>query len=176
MSYRNNNIDYNQEETSVENIAKIIFSKSPQNRGRYKLFPPEADNEIIFEILLTLFMEGILILNNNLEGLDLNNMDQNILYGKLLELSDWFISLDYYLYVTKIDRDEYTNDQYCKILLKNMDEIYFRMKNIDKEYTFILNANRSLHDNLKDYNALFMLNNFAYRISFTKNPDNTRFL
>ncbi len=167
--YSNNDEKISIEEATVESIAKLLFSDRPKNIGQYQLFPSESDPELLFEILLTLFMEGIMILNNNLEEIDFNSIDSSILHKKMCDLEEWFRTISYDLFIDKIDRDNRDNNHYCKILLKSTDSSYFVMKNIDKSYTFIINGDTDTSlSRLEDYKALFISNNTAYRIWFSK--------
>lgn len=49
-------------ESSVEDIAKFVFSTEPKQENTIKLIPDEADLEYIFEMILNLLLEGLYIL------------------------------------------------------------------------------------------------------------------
>lgn len=163
----------NIEEADIPTIAKIVFDKPPTIHNQFKIIPENQDNEYVFEVLLTFFMEGVLVRFNNLEGVDIFNLDSNILFNKLDDMGQWFRAVGVNLFIEKIDNTEINRfeyqDKYCKILIANgPDASYFTFRKIDKPYTFLKNSEEYNRQKLHDYFAMLYIDKFAYRISFSK--------
>lgn len=146
-NYLNNNLN-NIMELDPKAIAQKIFTEEPKSRCHYGFFSEDAnDVSMIFEILLSIMMEGFSILTNSFDGyLDGKTITPN----DLLSVSPWFESIGFRLDVS-IDNGLY-DDVYCKIILN--DNIYrglFMFKQIESNYHFILNGDK-LNDNREKTN------------------------
>lgn len=162
------NYDDNFTEMSPVEIAEELFSKEPSGiTGSKQIIPHDSEynTSMIFEILLTIYMEGLTLIDNiNLQKITIND---------LLKPNRWFNDLGFNINVLNFDRNDDNkhnySDQYCKIVLKHSDPFIFELKNIDSEYTFLLNG--IYKDNceitkIEKLFALFTTNNTVYKISF----------
>lgn len=156
-------------------VAEIVFRNPVSEPKSYQLYcESEAEHNIapldIFEIFLTIMMEGIFIKNNVNEEL-LKLFDENALFN----LQPWLHSLGYHVNVDVIEKQntvEY-EQYYCKIILRDDPSWtqYFEMHNeITKRYHYIFGGNspyfRGSSCTLKNLFAIFTLNSKIYKISF----------
>jgi len=159
-------------EVEPKSIAEYIFSQPPKEPCSIGFLsdPDEGSNAtLVFEILLTIFMEGLEIKSGGLKNYDMNNFSA----GTIESLSPWFISFGFMIYVSEYDRTD--KQLYCgyynRIILNNeINSIIFEMRGIKKNYHFFTNGdaleeNRG-KSNLKDISAIFEHNNKVYVISF----------
>jgi hypothetical protein len=175
------NSDFDQNETTPVDLAAKLFSNIPAPENSNKLLPHVDDssdfnldnfdhNAFNFEILITIFMEGILHLSKLLDVLDgihvdinSNNYDDDVDIFKLeishLEiLQPWFNSIGYKLNAYEYDFDDFSENYYCKILLKDNPEDtgYFIYRNINIPYHFVLNSNYLHKKNINQISAVFI--------------------
>ncbi|AYV78698.1 MAG: hypothetical protein Edafosvirus25_12 [Edafosvirus sp.] len=167
------NIDYDSlQDYDPETIAQIIFGKNPDKPCSHQILSLEndaGDASYIFEIILTIFMEGIMKLYNNLDGVDLNHFNEDY----LLALQPWLHSLVFNLKIEKCltENIEKYGDYYCKIATKNHKEYetYFQNNDLPKKYRFFLNpiyANECKKEKLDDLYATFIINDTVYILRF----------
>lgn len=166
-------------------IANIIFSMSPDEPKSYNLrYETDETNETvtddmqtvsvtIFEIFLTILMEGIFI-KNNITKETLKNFNSSI----ITYLQPWLHSLGYSVNVRELNKEnvQQYNKYYCKIILKvDPDwETFFELHEnlMDKNYHFIFGSNndyilnKKTKINLNDLFAIFIHNNKVYKIMF----------
>lgn len=128
-------------EYTPEAIAKKIFSATPQAEKTISLITKEEiDNDYSygFEILLTILFEGLDILIEGLNKLEQDDIDEE--HFKLL--SPWFKSLGFDIMCYTIDKNDFDNSHYCRVVFNNTsDSGFFIMRNIMKNYHFIKNGN-----------------------------------
>ena len=165
------------EEMTPENIAEILFSKMPDDPLTKQLLIdiPENDENtstFIYEILLTILLEGIMKFNNNLENTNLDDVQLNHIEA----LNPWFNSLRFNLKINEFDKTEENEEQYkyyySKIILKKMPEyeMLFEINKIEKNYTFFLNSRYIKepypNNNLNEIYSIIILKNRVFKINF----------
>ena len=127
-------------ENSPQEIAEKIFNDQPKSPRTYQIISAQDINDvsIIFEILITIFLEGFKILVGSFKNIDLSNFTSD----HIKQLDPWFASLGFKINVKEYCRDDYDkySNYYCKIILNN-DEWgpFFQLKNINKDYHFLIN-------------------------------------
>lgn len=165
------------EDMTPETIAELLFSKIPDDPATNQLLIdiPKNDENIgtyIYEILLTILMEGIMKFNNNLENTNLD--DVQLIH--IEALNPWFKSLKFELKVEELnkieDSIEHYKYYYSKIILKKMPEyeMLFEINHIDKNYTFFLNPLYIKESypfiNLNEIYSVIFLGNKIFKIKF----------
>ena len=123
---------------------------------------------LLFEILITFYMEGVLDGHRLYEMLKINKVITD--YTKKIDVSKitkenlllcepWLKSLGFILFVEEYKINEYNmdNSEYCKILLKDnpKDKNFFLSKNISKPYHFVLFANYKSTNKIENMKCLF---------------------
>lgn len=174
------------EDFSPERVAQDLFIYDPKLPLSYQIVAESKVTEdltYLFEILIIIFLEGILILTDDLTNIDLNCLTKE----HLTSLNPWFYSLGFKINVNSyfFDDEEYKK-YYCKILIKDgLQKNFFLMKNINKKYHFIINGT-NLQENkekkyLKDIYGIFENDNnnnnkgMIFKISFDFYiPDNPK--
>ncbi len=157
---------------SPEMIAHSIFTKNPKDPCTYQILAYQDGSDItyIFEILITILLEGLNILTYSLKDVDLSEFSSE----HILILNPWFKSLGFNIRVTEFPQNEKDlyEEYYCKIVVNNkVNENLFIARGIeDKSYHFFLNgtflnANKQ-KTNLKDIFGVFLADDTAYCISF----------
>ncbi len=162
-----------------EQIAQIIFAHEPKNKCSIQIIGEDSDSATLFEILLTIFMEGIMLLYHNLENVSISD----ITYEHLYALNPWFNSFGFRLIISEIDTNMIEtskdcndcndcDDHYCRIILKESSyKPFFLHRNIVKNYTYFLNSiykDGCNKENLIDIYATFKKDggNLLYKIHF----------
>jgi len=157
---------------SPEMIAHEIFTKDPKDPCSHQIlaYQDGADLTYIYEILITILVEGLNILTGGLREADLSDFTKS----HITALNPWFQSLGFNINVEAYDETDKENykEYYCRTLINNkLHETLFLMKNMpNKTYHFFLNGsfldqNKSKTE-LKDIYGIFAANGFVYRISF----------
>jgi hypothetical protein len=161
---------------SPEDIAQILFKEDPKPPCSCQIIAQDEtagqDLSVTFEIILTVFMEGLMILYNNLDGIDMANFTED----HLTALNPWLQSVGFTLSVNTFDKQDelYTddwNDYYNKIIIKNSSyKQFFIIKEFTKSYCFMLNQkyyhNPIDKNMITDIYAVFMNTNKVYKIKF----------
>ena len=169
-------------EFSPENIAQALFTQDPKPPCSHQIltYDEKTDNKkygdltYIFEILITILMEGLDIFSGGLDKTDLNNFTEK----HITNLNPWFNSIGFNINVetfTKdvkdICKDQYDN-YYCKIMVRTkLFETFFLMKNVSKNYHFLLNG-KCIEENknkqkINEISAVFCnIDDTIYKISF----------
>ena len=146
-------------------LAKNIFTQEPQ-KPYSKLFELDNKNEdvsYLFEVVLNIMLEGMEILTNGLNTTDFTQFNEDY----ILNLNPWLESLGVKVNVKQINSD---TDYYCKIIINNNSwKTYYKMKNINKNFHFLLsqNYNKQAYDKLESYKSIFINNTTIYQIYFT---------
>lgn len=163
---------YMDEKVTVQEIAQALFSKEPKEPCSCMILAYEDGDDIlyVFEVLVTLLMEALDLYFGGLNNADLNEFSLD----HLLELSPWFESVGFKLFADEYGKEdvENYNDYYCKIKVRTkLHDTFFVMKNIDKNYHFLLNGDKLELNNQKttvaDVYAVFVNdNNKVYKIRF----------
>lgn len=156
-------------------IANLIFNDQPAEPKKFQLYCEMEDGDRttkidIFEIFMTIMMEGLFIKNNvTCETLKMFNEET------ILSLQPYLNSLGYQVDVDVINKDdvELYSKFYCRIIMKCDPswETYFDMhKELMKNYGFIFGANspkiKGENCNLDNLFAIFSHKNLVYKISF----------
>jgi len=170
------NLNDNLQEMTPEDIALLLFSKMPDDPLTKQLLIELPDNECnahtyVHEILLTILLEGIMTLNNNLENTNLDDVQ----ISHIEALSPWFKSLKFNIKINELkkteDEEEYKY-YYSKIILKKMPEyeMLFEINNIKKNYTFFINSlyikDSIINDTLDDIYSIIFLKDRVFKIIF----------
>jgi hypothetical protein len=164
-------------EMTPETIADLLFSKMPDDPlTKQLLFDIPSDDEnsgtFIYEILLTILLEGIMKFNNNLENTNLDDVQLDHIQA----LKPWFNSLRFNLKVEELNKNEENEEQYkyfySKIILKKMPsyEMFFNINKLDKNYIFFLNPlyvrEKYPFNNLNDIYSVIFLKDKIFKIKF----------
>lgn len=194
-----NNDDFNDGGTySPEELAWKLIMDEHVNSGALLGYVDDDSNEILFEILITIYMEMVFnyyklkylesTLNDTVEEendiinkfdnfkLDLSNLNidnlTNIFTEKIKKIK-------YNLFVSELTQNQYENikqNRYCNVLLKDSpnDKTYFAMneKYLDpeKRYHFTINSlyKKNSKKNLRDIYCTANINGKYFKIYFTK--------
>lgn len=157
-------------------VAEIVFKNLPREPKIYQLCcESETENTNvpldIFEIFLTIMMEGIYIKNNiTSETLKLFNETT------ITELRPWLYSLGYNVNVDVISNKDISayEQYYCKVILREDPSWnqYFELHSneITRNYHFIFGGKSPYMQGekctLNNLFAIFTLNSMVYKISF----------
>lgn len=171
------------EEGDPEEIAQKLFNQPPQRIGVNRLVFDNIELNILFEILITIFLEGIMILYKNLQGIKMSDLD----ISYINKLAPWFESIGFKLNIKSFNialvygmhDNEQINKYYNKIILR-IDPTYtgyFDIKKIQKEYTFLYHPDYTRsYKMLNEIYAIIIKNNTVYKISFDMIIDNDTIL
>lgn len=162
--------DENVEELTPEQIAKYLFTQEPKDKVSYGIvYDEESGNpEYVFEILITICLEGLEIMN----GGNLSQVNLNLVSAQVIEsMNPWFKSMRIKI---KCDELEYNKENkskfsnnYCNIYIRDrLYEEWFKIKKISGNYRFTLNGNYSPQDKLRDIYAKYIYKNKIFIISF----------
>jgi len=164
-------------EMTTEDVAQILFSDLPRDPNTIQIISDqiEMDISMIFEMMITIFMEGLKKITDDFQ----NDIIRNFTEDDLLKLNPWFYSTGFKLNVASWQKptDEKFINRYCKIILKEGDYCDFlQISKIDKSYHFLLNGSfDGNHKKLSDIFALFETKNTIYEISFDYHIDDKAF-
>jgi hypothetical protein len=157
----------NIEEFTPEKMAEVLFSQHPKDPLSICLLPftdklPSDEIAFNFEILMTIYMEGVIDVYRLVEMLSNNTIiDRNTdIYKQKINIHDinidvlellkpWFLSFGYILNVTEYENykgmiDDFNlKNYYCKIVLRDNPDDYgffYHHKKINKPYHFLMNG------------------------------------
>ena len=143
-------------------IANILFSNEPKNECSIQLCDVE-DIDMLFEILITILMEGIEKINF-IDQLD--DIDDETLSDFLINIKKWFISMGFTIHINKTQKNN-KDDYYCKIITKNGTYGHiFMIKNIDKNYSFLLNPKYIKSNEIFNTYAIYVAPEYKLEIKF----------
>lgn len=166
------------EDFSPEELASFLFNNLPVDPCSLGLLPYSENMDkdqasFLFEILITIYMEGILHGHRLYEMLktktEISDTDREVKKINIFDLSTenlllcepWFKSLGYMIFVEEYKEGEYSFDknEYCKILLKDnpIDSKIFTSKKINKPYHFVIFAGYKPTDKLENIKAIFYI-------------------
>lgn len=153
-------------------IAKNIFSKAAEEPLSKQLFISEEGSDLsyIFEIMLTILVEGLDIFTKGLNVYDLSSFSEE----NITMLNPWMNSMGFKVKAQCVE-EEYTEEYskyYCRVIL-NKDEYkeLFVINEVENvTYHFLLNGT-FLDENKKQQDldklfAIFINNEKVYKISF----------
>lgn len=191
----NNSITPEDNVFTPEELAWRFIMDEEVDSGLMCAFSDENTKEILFEILITIYIEMILnyyklkYLENTINDeneeyicdqfdnftLDLTKVDINTLTGIFKEK---FNKIKFNLNVIELEQSQYEfikKNRYCNVMFKDspQDSIYFTMNSqyLDpkKRYHFVLNCLYKKKEELRDiYTAISICGKF-YKIYFTVN-------
>jgi hypothetical protein len=176
-----------------EALAWKLLMDDNISTSNLMIFSDENNKEIVFEILLTIYLEMIFghykmeylesLINNDDNYDDIYDnfkldMNQVNFFTLTNVFATKFNKLNYILNVKEITKEEYfesKKNRYCTILLKDSpsDHMYFMIneKNLDpdKRYHFVLNNmfKSNIEHKLYDIYCSVCINNLCYKIYFT---------
>mgnify|MGYP003385195448 CR=1 FL=1 len=158
----------NHVEATPEKIAESIFNASPAPPNTYQILAQDDDADLyyVYELLLTIMLEGFNILTGGLENVDPNDINKDHFVG----LNQWFRSIGFDILIDEVQKensDDYDN-YYCKVIMRNSSYGFiFESKNLEKDYHFLTNANHeNSEEEIKDIFAIFVANDNIYKVSF----------
>lgn len=134
-----------------ESIANELFECDPKLPKSCQLLLDDASYETIFEILLTILLEGLDKIAGGLKLFDISQLTCPLIE----ELNPWFHSIGFKMYAIELGPDEIPDNHYCSIKINNDPyDMYFELNKIDKSYRFVLNG---LYDSVKKLNEVFAI-------------------
>ena len=171
-----------------EELAWRLILDENVNSAPLIAFSDENSKEIMFEILITIYIEMIFnysklkyLENQNVEDLD-NNFDNFNIDLNQININDLtnifcekFTKLKFILNVSELSREEFENtkkNRYCTVLLKDLesDKNFFELNkeyfDSDKRYHFILNNLYKTKEELRDIFCTFRINSKYFKINF----------
>ena len=156
------------DELTPEAIGQKLFSSPPQPACSCQLISDDHDALTVFEILSIILMEGLDMKT------DIPKINSEIFSEvNILNLNPWLNSICFKINVNKFnffDKEKY-NKYYCKIMINDkLTEPFFIMKNLHKNYHFLLNGNY-LEENknknlLNELTGVILNGDDVYEISF----------
>lgn len=154
-----------------EKIAHELFTNEPKAPNSCQLLADVdvQDKFYIYEILMTILLEGFDVLTGGLDGIKPSMISPS----HFTNMNKWFNSIGFNISIKssqKVNEEEY-QEYYCKIIIKDASyEFFFNLKNIQKNYHFFLNPkyiNKTQKvDELKNIYAIFVSDYTVYQISF----------
>lgn len=156
------------ENKSPEDIAHELFSKTQNNLTPHALSMDGDNASYIYEVLVTILLEGMDIFMNGIVNMDANNLEPDYITA----LNPWFHSIGFNLKVDVVDRTdkELYEDYYCRIILRNYGYgPIFDDKQLTKDYHFLGNYKYKtgcMIDNIKDIYSIFVKKDKVFKISF----------
>jgi hypothetical protein len=166
-----------------KDIATIIFNNPPEGDKSHQMICESLTEESLntndlFEIFLTIMMEGLFIKNPNINSDTLKMFNEKI----LCDLNPWLRSIGFSTIIEIVPYSEKKlfDNYYCKVILQCDPawSAYFDAKELTVPYHFVLNSNCSMFHiiecknlqnktfNLRDLFAIFIFNNNVYKIFF----------
>jgi hypothetical protein len=159
--YRMYNMNYTPNE-----IANIIFKEPPKEKKFYSFMPADDDDNehfntsYIFEILVQILFEGFNILTNNLSNVDIDKLTES----DIKSLNKWFNSIGFDIFVEEHLENIFT-DYYCiSIINNNLYDYFFKEKNIDAKFHFLLNNNYVTYNNTHSLSAIYTIISGKHKI------------
>ncbi len=157
-------------------VAEIIFKEPAEEPKKFSFYcESETEQKItlldVFEIYLTIMMEGIFI-KYPITAETLKTFDENV----ILNLQPWFHSLGYNVNVQKIPKKNLSEykEYYCKIILRCDPgwSPYFEIIHPEITENYHFNAGpdsplkRQIECRLDNLFAIFVYRDMVYKISF----------
>lgn len=160
----NNPID-----VTPEMIANHIFSNDPQPPGSIQLLADddEMDMEFIFEVLMTVLMEGFKLMTETIDEVTVNTCTSE----HFEILGQWIRSMGFDLNVEDIVGEFSNSSHYCKVYLNNQqNEGFFYHTNIaDKLYHFVISSDQMNKDrtSINEFVAVIPLTGKYIKVTFS---------
>lgn len=158
-------------EAIPEDIADIVFHADPTEPNRYSLVCDDVEPIELFEIFLTIMMEGVIIKNSPI------TYDKYMLFTPEVveKLNPWLRSLGYQANITTLTRtniEEY-NKFYSKIIMKCDPSwiTFFKLHHIEKDYHFVISQLspyvQDEYCDLTNLYAVLIVKDTVYKITFS---------
>lgn len=155
---------------TAETISAIILSKKEHSPCTIAIQLPKGHEEIdLFQYCLTLFLECICCYTDDFRNLDVKQINEKTLtmFAPHMNVAHIILKVKEY----KRDESEQFENYYCRIMLKSIEEGYFLIKKIPKNYHFMTSYKyQSVNESslkLADLYAIFYTPSHAYKISFS---------
>lgn len=150
-------------------IAIQLFSEDPKPPFSCQLlaYADPNDAPFLFEIMLTILLEGVDIMVDGLTTTDLTKFTEN----HVLTLNPWLNSIGFQVNIENSGKQ--ILDHYCKIILRNSPAAgeYFKNVHEDTSYHFVINyrayEKNKVKTKIDELYALFHVNGKLYKIWFT---------
>lgn len=156
------------DDMSPEKIAEKIFDKEPMAKCSFEIVGAGYNIRDVFEILLTILMEGFAILNDGLKNVDLENIEKE----HITAMTPWFESFGYSIIIGTIVGNN-PEEHYCRTLLKNSyNKHLFALNKIEKDYHFFVNSKKydNNYTSLGDVYSTFDTGKHTFKIYFKSCP------
>jgi len=154
------------DDMTPENIAEVIFSEQPAEKCSLEIIAPGLEMRDIFEVLITILLEGFVILNQGLDDIDIEKVTDD----HIRAMNPWFESFGYTIDIQSII-GENPQKHYCRCVLRNTYNIHlFKMNKITKDYHFFINSEITNKEfkSLDEMYATFDTGAVVYRIGFKR--------
>ena len=162
------------EDHSPEQVAQALFQGAPKDPCSNVILSYQEGTDLtsIFEILVTILLEGLNIFSGGIDEIELENFTSSHIIG----VNPYFYSMGFKIFVEIGDEDDlnFYHEYHCRIILNNESHLkyFFVQNNINKNYHFLLNGyNLEKNQNKKYLNqiyAIFACNNKVYKIYFDR--------
>lgn len=169
------NLDISQlQGSSPEDIAQSLFTQDPRDPNSCQIVTDQNDIDVtyLYEILITILLEGLEILSSGIDTVDLNTFTSD----HITSLNPWLKSIGYKVKVVEKDAQDYDQYQeyYCRVVVRSpTTQTWFDMRHIDKNYSFNLNGTyleeNKEKQNLRDLYSIFRCGAKTYVVSFDFN-------
>lgn len=145
-------------EVSPKDMAKDIFADEqlPNEYYKFTLLENTSDASILFEVLLHVLMDGIMLLTNNLKKVNVEELNCSYINSLNMYLKKININVNTELIKAK------PKTHYCKIMVQQLFIL------LEVPYKFYLNSERKYYSDLKQYYAIFEnVDGNTYKINFS---------
>lgn len=121
--------------TSLKELASVIFNNPPLEPNSCSLLNDNDDTDpsYVFEMLITIYMEGMMVIYNDLENVNFDMINKE----HLESIKPWLLSFGINLTI----KEDYDDDYYCKIIINGDPKYkyYFTIHNTNKYHFFFNN-------------------------------------
>jgi len=153
-------------------FARILMSQPPKEPNTIRIIPDHVEDlSMIFEILVNILMECVMIGFNRFEGIKYEELQME----KLYDLNPYFRSFGFEIKMDMgMNKKERTTDKfnnfYCKTLFKK-DWTYvefFKIKGWTEDFKFIGNGSYDNRKtvNIQDFYTIMVIKDIIYKIWF----------
>jgi len=177
---------------SPEDMAKFLFNQPPKDPCSICLleYSEKYENDetsLNFEILITIYMEGLMslldVITADQKANNKNSYEVEYEACKKMTIDDlmapnpWFISFGYSIQIDEIKSDKKSERKfknlikplaYCRALFSfdPLDRLHFLTKGINKRYTFLMSPSYKPTNKIEEIYATISFNDKNYIIKF----------
>lgn len=145
----------------LDDLIPSIFSDG-SNKIELEFEKPDEDPDCyLFESLLEILFKGIIYVYGN--GFDINKFEAK----HVMFLNKYLKKIGYKFMMDEME-ENFENNHYCKIILSQLDEMFFISHNIKETYHFSVNPKYNKNTKLEDMYALLSTLTKKYHVSFYK--------